>query len=79
DLETYQQYEVLTALFEEELKYLLENMEVIIQFYGEEVIGLTLPTTVILRVAETQPSNKGATVTGSGKPATMETGLDVNV
>ena len=71
DLETYEQYEVPTAL--------LENMEVKIQFYGEEVIGLTLPTTVILRVAETQPSIKGATVTGSGKPATMETGLVVNV
>lgn len=79
DLETYEQYEVPTALIEEELKYLLENMEVKIQFYGEEVIGLTLPTTVILCVAETQPSIKGATVTGSGKPATMETGLVVNV
>ena len=79
DLETYEQYEVPTALIEEELKYLLENMEVKIQFYGEEVIGLTLPTTVILRVAETQPSIKVATVTGSGKPATMETGLVVNV
>ena len=79
DLETYEQYEVPTALIEEELKYLLENMEVKIQFYGEEVIGLTLPTTVILRVAETQPSIKGATVPGSGKPATMETGLVVNV
>ncbi|WP_142430472.1 elongation factor P [Enterococcus faecalis] len=79
DLETYEQYEVPTALIEEELKYLLENMEVKIQFYGEEVIGLTLPATVILRVAETQPSIKGATVTGSGKPATMETGLVVNV
>ena len=79
DLETYEQYEVPTALIEEELKYLLENMEVKIQFYGEEVIGLTLPTTVILRVAETQPSIKGATVTGSAKPATMETGLVVNV
>ena len=79
DLETYEQYEVPTALIEEELKYLLENMEVKIQFYGEEVIGLTLPTTVILRVAETQPSIKGATVTGSGKPATMETVLVVNV
>ena len=79
DLETYEQYQEPTALIEEELKYLLENMEVKIQFYGEEVIGLTLPTTVILRVAETQPSIKGATVTGSGKPATMETGLVVNV
>ncbi|MCY7264530.1 elongation factor P, partial [Pseudomonas protegens] len=35
--------------------------------------------TVVLEVTETQPSIKGATVTGSGKPATMETGLVVNV
>lgn len=79
DLETYEQYEVPTDLIENELKYMLENMEVKIQFYGTEVIGLTLPTTVTLRVVDTQPSIKGATVTGSGKPATMETGLVVNV
>ena len=64
---------------ESEMKYILENMEVKIQFYGDEVIGLTPPTTVVLKVVETQPSIKGATVTGSGKPATMETGLVVNV
>lgn len=79
DLETYEQYELPIPSIEEEMKYLLENMEVKIQFFGSEVIGVTLPTSVILRVVETQPSIKGATVTGSGKPATMETGLVVNV
>ncbi|MFC0233546.1 elongation factor P [Vagococcus entomophilus] len=79
DLETYEQYEIPTSIIEEELKYILENMEVKIQFYGSEVIGITLPTTVVLKVVETQPSIKGATVTGSGKPAKMETGLVVNV
>ncbi|MEO1772737.1 MULTISPECIES: elongation factor P [Enterococcus] len=79
DLETYEQYELPVSSIEEEMKYLLENMEVKIQFFGSEVIGVTLPTSVILRVVETQPSIKGATVTGSGKPATMETGLVVNV
>lgn len=79
DLETYEQYELPIPSIEQEMKYLLENMEVKIQFYGAEVIGVTLPTSVILRVVETQPSIKGATVTGSGKPATMETGLVVNV
>lgn len=79
DLETYEQYELPISSIEEEMKYLLENMEVKIQFFGSEVIGVTLPTSVILRVVETQPSIKGATVTGSGKPATMETGLVVNV
>lgn len=79
DLETYEQYEIPTSVIEEELKYLLENMEVKIQFFGSEVIGVTLPTTVVLKVVETQPSIKGATVSGSGKPAVMETGLVVNV
>ena len=79
DLETYEQYEIQTSTIENELKYLLENMEAKIQFYGSEVIGVELPTTVVLTVAETQPSIKGATVTGSGKPATMDTGLVVNV
>lgn len=79
DLETYDQYELPVETVEDEMKYILENMEVKIQFFGSEVIGIQLPTTVVLRVEETQPSIKGATVTGSGKPATMETGLVVNV
>ena len=78
DLETYEQYEIPTETVETEMKYILENMEVKIQFFGSEVVGIQLPTTVVLKVEETQPSIKGATVTGSGKPATMETGLVVN-
>lgn len=77
--ETYDQYEIPVVNVENELLYILENSDVKIQFYGTEVIGVTVPTTVELTVAETQPSIKGATVTGSGKPATMETGLVVNV
>ncbi|MCT3040460.1 elongation factor P [Pediococcus acidilactici] len=79
DTETYEQYELPISSIEQEMKYLLENTEVKINFYGDEVIGITLPTTAELKVVETSPSIKGATVTGSGKPATMETGLVVNV
>ena len=79
DLETYDQYEIAEDAIERELKFLLENAEAKIQFYGSEVIGVQLPSTVVLQVTETQPSIKGATVSGSGKPATMETGLVVNV
>ncbi|AOF49487.1 elongation factor P [Tetragenococcus halophilus] len=79
DMTSYEQYEIPTENIADEMKYLIENMEVKIQFYGSEVIGIQLPTTVELRVTETQPSIKGATVTGSGKPATLETGLVVNV
>ena len=79
DTESYEQYEIPVANVEQELFYILENSEVKIQFYGTEVIGVTVPTTVELTVTDTQPSIKGATVTGSGKPATLETGLVVNV
>ena len=77
--ETYEQYEIPVEQVKDELLYVLENTDVKIQFYGTEVIGIQLPTTVVLEVTETQPSIKGATVTGSGKPATLETGLVVNV
>ncbi|MCH4058252.1 elongation factor P [Lapidilactobacillus gannanensis] len=79
DLETYEQYEIPVASIAHEMNYLLENMTVEIEFYGSEVIGVTLPGTVDLVVTETQPSIKGGSVTGSGKPATLETGLVVNV
>lgn len=79
DLESYEQYEIPADTIQDELLYLLDNMNCKIQFYGNEVIGVELPGTVVLEVKETQPSIKGATVTGSGKPATMETGLVVNV
>ncbi|WP_179394602.1 elongation factor P [Lacticaseibacillus absianus] len=79
DMASYEQYELPTESIEEELKYLLENTQVQIEFYGSEVIGVTLPTSVELTVTETQPSIKGGSVTNGGKPATMETGLVVNV
>ncbi len=79
DLETYEQYEIPTSIIEDELKFIKENENAEIQFFGQEVIGVDLPSTVVLEVVDTQPSIKGATVTGSGKPATMETGLVINV
>ncbi|MFD1430149.1 MULTISPECIES: elongation factor P [Lacticaseibacillus] len=79
DMESFEQYELPTASIEHEAKYLLENMQVEIEFYGTEVIGIILPGTVNLKVTETQPSIKGGSVTGGGKPATLETGLVVNV
>ena len=77
--ETYDQYEIPVVKTDKSISFLQRNTDVKIQFYGTEVIGIQLPTTVVLEVTETQPSIIGATVTGSGKPATLETGLVVNV
>ena len=79
DTETYDQIELPEANLQEELKYLLENMTVHIMMYQGETLGVELPNTVVLEVTETEPGIKGDTATGGSKPATMQTGLVVNV
>lgn len=79
DMETYEQIELAESQLEYELKFLLENMEVQILSYESEILGVTLPNTVELTVAETEPGIKGDTASGGSKPAKMETGLVVNV
>ena len=79
DMESYDQTTLAAAQIEDELQYLLENMELHIQSYQGEMIGIELPNTVVLEVAETEPGIKGDTASGGSKPAKMETGLMVNV
>jgi elongation factor P len=79
DLESYEQIEISEAQIKDELNYLLENMEVTIIMYDTEILGVSLPNTVTLVVAETGPNIKGDTSGSGGKPATMETGVVVNV
>ena len=79
DMETYEQYEISDEQLTEEKKYLVENMQVQMDFVGSELVGIELPTTVVLTVEHTEPMIKGATIDGGGKPATMSTGLVVNV
>nr|WP_165775965.1 hypothetical protein [Lactobacillus apis] len=58
----------------------MPNIEVQLEFANDsKLLGVELPATVTMKVAHTEPGIKGATVTGTGKPATMETGLVVQV
>lgn len=79
DNETYDQIELAATQIERELKFLKENMEVYIMTYQTETIGVELPNTVTLEVTETEPGIKGDTASGGTKPATVETGLVVQV
>jgi len=80
DTATYEQYEIPKEHLSEESKYLLPNINVDLKFTDEgQLIGVGLPTTVNMKVVETQPGIKGATAASGGKPATMETGLVVTV
>ena len=60
-------------------KFLLPNIKVSVEFHEGNPISVGLPETVEMKVVETAPPLKGATASGSGKPATLETGLVVTV
>jgi len=79
DLDTFDQIELDDASVGEAIKYIKENDTVDLMTYNDEPIDLELPTAVNLTVVETDPGFKGDTATGGNKPATLETGLVVNV
>jgi elongation factor P len=79
DMENYEQLTVNEELLGDGIKYLKENMEVLVQIYEGKPIGVTLPNTVELEVVETAPGFKGDTAAGGSKPAKLETGAVVNV
>lgn len=79
NMESYEQVELPASSIEHELKFLKENMEVYIVMFQGETLGVELPNTVELEVVETEPGIKGDTASGGSKPATLETGLVVQV
>ncbi|BDR56071.1 elongation factor P [Xylocopilactobacillus apis] len=79
DTESYEQVEIPNEVVGDQTKYLKENMLVSISTYNGETLGIELPNKVDLTVAETEPTIKGNTASGGSKPATMETGLVVQV
>jgi len=79
DTETYEQISIPESNLEDAPKYLKENMTMGIVFYQGDVIGVDLPKQVELKVVETEPGIKGDTASGGSKPATLETGVIVQV
>lgn len=79
DTETFDQTPVNADSLGSDLSYLKENILVDLLKYGEETLGVELPVTVDLEVTYTEPGFKGDTATGGNKPATLETGLKVQV
>ena len=79
DQETFDQIVMNKDKLGDAVNYLKDSMEIEIQMYGEEPIGVDLPITVELQITKTDPGIRGDTATGGTKPATLETGLTVNV
>jgi elongation factor P len=79
DRESFEQLTLAADFLEEQSGYLIPNTDVQVNFHNERPIGIQMPPTVTLTVMETEPNLKGATATGSFKPARTDTGLTVMV
>lgn len=79
DQESYEQVTMMEPEVGESKYYITENLKVMILFYNDKAVAVDVPKAVNLRVAQTDPGIKGDRVTGATKPATMETGLSVQV
>jgi elongation factor P len=79
DTETFDQIALRTDILGDAHYYLLPNIKVTVNFYQNSPVGVELPGSVELKIIETEPSLKTATVTSSYKPATVETGLKIQV
>ena len=80
DKETFEQYTLGTDVLEEELLYLSEDLEGIVAMIADEaILGIVLPATVALEITDTAPGMKAASASSRTKPATLSTGLVVQV
>lgn len=77
--ETYDQITLDAEALGDNVYYLVDGIEIEMEMYEGRPIGIEPPGVIELTVVETQPEMKGATASGSPKPAKLETGLVVNV
>jgi len=79
DSESYEQLQVEASDLGDAVDYLKEGDTVVLPMYEGTVVGVELPAAVELVVRETEPGVQGDRVSGARKPATLETGLVVQV
>jgi elongation factor P len=75
----YEQMQADRASLGDAASYLKEGDSAVIQMYGDEIVGVDLPAAVELTISETEPGVQGDRVSGARKPATLETGLQIQV
>ena len=79
DNTTYEQLQVEATALGDSARFLKEGDSAVLQLYGGEIVGVDLPAAVELTVTATEPGLQGDRVSGGRKPATLETGLVVQV
>lgn len=76
---TFEQIEIAKSRLEWESNFLVSNAEIDILFYEDEILGITLPTSVALKIIDCEPAVRGDTVNKAMKVATVETGFQLKV
>ena len=79
NIETFEQMHLTKELLGDAVNYLIPQLKVTVEFYEGKPIGVELPPSIDMKVIETEPGLKGATVSNVTKPAKLETGLVVQV
>ena len=79
DTSSYDQIHVEQAALGDTRRFLKDGDTAVLQQYGSEIVGVDLPAAVELAVTDTEPGVQGDRVQGARKPATLETGLVVQV
>jgi len=79
DNDTYEQIMLTEDQVGEARLYLTENLDVKVLFFNQQPVGVELPLFVQLEVAQTEPGVKGDTAAGGTKPATLESGVTIQV
>src|SRR3954470_15148069 len=79
DLESYDQQHVSPVALGDAADYMVENSVAIIAFYNGEIVTVEIPASVELTISDTEPGIQGDRVSGARKPATLETGLVLQV
>ncbi len=79
DNETFEQSTVSEEAMGDAGNYITEGSSITFLMYGDEIIGTDLPASVELTITETEPGVQGDRVSGARKPATLETGLVLQV
>jgi len=77
--ETFEQTVLKHETLGDAVEYLTPNLSIFVSFHDGKAVGIELPTYVEMTVIETEPGIKSATASSVTKPATMETGLVVQV
>ena len=79
DSETYEQFPLSSDQVGDAADFLIENLELSIAFHQQEPVEIRVPQHMNLKIIKTEPGVRGDTATGGTKPATLETGVVVQV